>query len=41
MKFLIFRVTSIKALIYKGLVVILILFWTIFEYIKIGKTLEK
>ena len=40
-KFDIFKMTSTKALIYKVLEVILILFWTIFEYIKIGKILEK
>ena len=39
-KFDIFKMTSTKALIYKALEVILILFWAIFEYIKIGKILE-
>ena len=36
-----FELISVKCLILLGLRVILILFWTIFEYIKIGKILEK
>ena len=36
-----FELVSRKYLILLGLRVVLILFWTIFEYIKIGKILEK